>query len=162
MPRSAEAKIQTREVFIAAPVGRGPEPSLRPQFLARVAGFLYLGVIVIGLFPYAVLPSMFVSSDLAATVRHIAASQELWKYLEQIGASHVVIGQPWTDSRYILEGFAERNADRLQQVFHNAQFTVYQVRQGIELAGPATAIGGTCRIRTRWLKASCIRSWPAG
>jgi hypothetical protein len=74
------------------------------------------------------------------TGRHASAHQtpvsdgELWQYLDHIRASYVVVGTPWEESRIVLDGFAARSPDRLREVFHNSQFTIYQIREEVEAA----------------------------
>jgi hypothetical protein len=71
------------------------------------------------------------------TGRHAAAPHrlhddaELWRYLEGIGATHVVADRDvFGNSPFVLRPFAERYPDRLRPVFQNRDFTVYAVTDG--------------------------------
>jgi hypothetical protein len=61
---------------------------------------------------------------------HVAADDnELSRYLRSIGATYLVIGPEHVDPAYhaYLTGVVRRQADRFEQVFANAEFTVYRI-----------------------------------
>jgi len=50
-----------------------------PRLQARIAGFLYLIILVAGAVGYSVHSTLFVSNDAAATAANILASEQLWR-----------------------------------------------------------------------------------
>jgi hypothetical protein len=57
--------------------------------------------------------------------------QALWKYLRQIKATHLVWGprQLKPDYQEFLRGFITRNQDRLQEIYANADFRLYKIKE---------------------------------
>ena len=64
----------------------------------------------------------------AAAAHAAATDQELWHYLGNIHASYIVIDRVFEDSEYPLQPFVSRHPDRLEEVYHNTDFTVYRIR----------------------------------
>jgi hypothetical protein len=68
-----------------------------------------------------------------ASAHHTPATDaDLFSYLRQISATHVVIGTVFPQSHAYLRSFALRHPDELSVVYRNADFTVYKVRDGPE------------------------------
>jgi hypothetical protein len=64
-----------------------------------------------------------------ASGHHYPPSDEhLWRYLRQIGATHVVVTPQLRASCAVLRPFVRRCSGRLEEVFAG-EFTVYRVRQ---------------------------------
>jgi hypothetical protein len=57
------------------------------------------------------------------------ADDDLLEYLEEVGATFVVLGPEALGRRVYLEGFVERNASVFDAVFANEWFTVFQIRE---------------------------------
>jgi hypothetical protein len=70
----------------------------------------------------------------ASPAQALATDQELWSYLDRIDATHFIVGQPFPDDE-LLQAFAERYPDRMQKVFHNRLFRVYQIRTSSQATG---------------------------
>ncbi|MCI0458711.1 MAG: hypothetical protein L0Z62_17270 [Gemmataceae bacterium] len=64
-----------------------------------------------------------------ASAPHTPPSPEhLGRYLEQIHATHLVIGEEFHKSRAVLQAFVEENPTRVEQVYRNRAFTVFRLR----------------------------------
>ena len=72
--------------------GRSIETS--PQFYARVAGFLYLIIIVLGLFAEMVREQVVVSGDAAATAHNILAHELRYRFAFAAGVVVCVCNLP--------------------------------------------------------------------
>jgi hypothetical protein len=68
----------------------------------------------------------------AGIYREPATDDELWDYLDFIGADYLVSG---IYDPAILPGFIDRNPYRLQQVYTNRDFTVYRLQGGQVIEG---------------------------
>lgn len=65
----------------------------------------------------------------ASAIHAAPDDADVWRYVEKIGATHVVVDQGlFGSASTVLGPFAQRNAKRLRPVFHNADFTVYEVK----------------------------------
>ena len=67
-----------------------------------------------------------------ASVYHVTGDNELWAYLRQIQATHIVVstgpfGEPPDDASF-LGPFVSRHSQKLDQVYTNHRFNVYRVK----------------------------------
>jgi 4-amino-4-deoxy-L-arabinose transferase-like glycosyltransferase len=69
-----------------------------------------------------------------------ATDRELWDHLRRIRATHFVVSQPFPETDGLLRDFADRNADRLERVFHNRHFTIYRVADSAHARADAAKI----------------------
>ncbi len=66
-----------------------------------------------------------------AAAPHAPPSDEhLWRYLQQIHATHLVVGEDFGRSRAVLQTLVDANPARVEQVYRNGAFTVYRLREG--------------------------------
>ena len=76
-----------------------------PQISARIAGFLYLIIIALGLFAEVVRERVLVSGDAAATARNILAHEQLYRLGFAAGLIVCVCGLPLTVIFYNFSGY---------------------------------------------------------
>jgi hypothetical protein len=103
-----------------------------------------------------------------ASAHHTPPSdRDLWRYLDAIGATHVVVGRVFPDSHAYLQPFVARHPGRLRAVYANADFTVYRIvdwrAAGINPAGTKPAARRTNFPRrlpevTQWTKPISVAS----
>ncbi len=65
----------------------------------------------------------------ASGLHVLPSDEQLWGYLRQIGATHVVAAPQFPGSCKVLGPFVRRQADRLEPVYRSEAFTVYRVRE---------------------------------
>jgi hypothetical protein len=63
----------------------------------------------------------------AAAHHRPRSDEEFWKYLDDVGATHLVICRVFQESAAVLRPFVERHGDRLREAFRNADFVVYRI-----------------------------------
>lgn len=99
-----------------------------PQAYARIAGTIYLAVIIFGGFSEGfVMNTLIVSGNIAATARNISASKELW-HLSVVGnllVPLIAVVQLWIE--YLLLRSASRNGALLFLLFNAASLAVEAV-----------------------------------
>jgi 4-amino-4-deoxy-L-arabinose transferase-like glycosyltransferase len=63
-----------------------------------------------------------------ASAHHVPDSDEqMFGYLRQINATHLVVTSQFPNSYHVLGSFVRRNADRFDTVFHTGDITVYRL-----------------------------------
>lgn len=97
---------------------------ISPQVYARVAGLLYLVVIVLGGFAFGYVPAQLVTSDVATTASNILAHETLWR-LGIVGDLIVVTcAIPQLLCEYLLLRPAQRNIALLAVFFNLVSLAV--------------------------------------
>lgn len=89
-----------------------------PQTYARIAGLLYLIIIVLGGFAFGYVPGKLVSSDVATTASNILAHETLWRVGIVSDLIVVAIAIPQLLCEYLLLRSVQRNI-ALMAVFFN-------------------------------------------
>jgi hypothetical protein len=63
----------------------------------------------------------------ASAIQTAASDQELWDYVGQIQATHLIASPLFADSYRRLQEFVQHYPDRWQQVYANQNFAVYRI-----------------------------------
>jgi hypothetical protein len=63
----------------------------------------------------------------AAAPHRPRSDDEFWSYLDNIGATHLVVCRVFPESAAVLRPFVKRNDESLREEFRNADFVVYRI-----------------------------------
>lgn len=56
-------------------------------------------------------------------------SEELWDYMHKIGAGYIITAKPLDENHAYLSSFITRYKTRLQELYHNPDFTIYKISE---------------------------------
>jgi 4-amino-4-deoxy-L-arabinose transferase-like glycosyltransferase len=80
-----------------------------------------------------------------ASAHHVPESDEqLFDYLRQINATHLVVTPQFPSSYQVLGPFIRRNAELFDTVFQSGDITVYRLIDGLRASGVGDAATGYC------------------